>query len=93
MQITEEKLMTNIEESRELIEKGGGSDFGSTMIVHYLQYYYSWGIRGDNTHEYAEYLGYLNSKELYPDFKPVKFEDFFKDILSGKARRVYERRR
>ncbi|KFZ12987.1 hypothetical protein V501_03941 [Pseudogymnoascus sp. VKM F-4519 (FW-2642)] len=37
-------------------------------IVMY-QYYHSWGVRGDNTPEYARYLGYIIAKELYPDLK------------------------
>jgi len=33
--------------------------------------------------EYAEYLGYLSGKDLYPDMKFTKFEDYVKDILEG----------
>lgn len=73
----------------ESVEKGA-ADYESIMAAHFLQYYYSWGIRGDNTPEYAEYLGYLSSKDLYPDFKLMKFEDFLKDTLNGKVKRVYE---
>jgi hypothetical protein len=83
-------LKAHIAESRQLINQGGGTDFGSTMIIHFLEYYYSWGIRGDNTPAYAEYLGYLNSKDLYPDFKPATYEDFLKHLLAGEVRRVYD---
>lgn len=53
------------------------------------EYQISWGIRGDNTAEYAKYLGYVTSKELYPDFKCTSFEDYLKEVLDGKAKGVY----
>jgi hypothetical protein len=54
------------------------------------QLFWSWGIRGENTPEYAEYLGYLNGKDLYTDFKFTKFEDYVKGVLEGKAQGVYQ---
>ncbi|KAK6384153.1 hypothetical protein LTR65_009821 [Meristemomyces frigidus] len=57
------------------------------------QYYISWGVRGDNTPEYAAYLGYVTSKELYPDFDFTTFEDFIKEVLAGKGKAVYEQLR
>jgi hypothetical protein len=53
------------------------------------EYRYSWGIRGDNTPEYAEYLGYLNGKELYPDFEFTSFDAYINEMLEGKAQKVY----
>lgn len=32
------------------------------------QYRSSWCIRGDNTPGYAEYLGYMDFWDLFPDF-------------------------
>lgn len=55
------------------------------------QYSWSWGIRGDNTPEHAEYLGYLDARELYPDFQPRTYESFVKDLLDGKGSKVYTR--
>jgi hypothetical protein len=49
----------------------------------------SWGIRGDNNPAYAKYLGYISSKELYPDFEPVDFRDYLKSVVEGKAKNVY----
>lgn len=49
----------------------------------------SWGLRGDNTPEYARYFGYIDARELYPDFQPKKMEEFAKELLAGKLRRVY----
>jgi hypothetical protein len=53
------------------------------------QYRNSWGVRGDNTPEYAEYLGYLNANELFPDLKVKSFEAYCKEVLDGKAYAVY----
>ncbi|OTA53883.1 NAD(P)-binding protein [Hypoxylon sp. EC38] len=54
------------------------------------QLFYSRGIRGDNTPEYADYLGYLSGKELYPDFQFIKFEDYVKEALEGRTKGVYQ---
>ena len=53
------------------------------------QYQISWGIRGDNTPEYAKYLGYITSKELYPDMEFTTFEGYLQEVLDGKAKGVY----
>ncbi|KAL2835425.1 isoflavone reductase family protein [Aspergillus pseudoustus] len=48
------------------------------------QYRISWCIRGDNTPEYANYLGYLNFWTLYPDFpKGRSLEAFYRSVLEG----------
>jgi len=54
-----------------------------------LEYQMSIGIRGDNNPEYAKYLGYLSSKELYPDFDMVIFEEYLKKLIAGNATGVY----
>lgn len=82
--------------SEEAIKKAIADALASTSPqAHYAvstsQYSWSWGIRGDNTPEYAEYLGYLNAQELYPDFQPRTFEAFVKDLLDGKGSKVYTR--
>jgi hypothetical protein len=55
------------------------------------EYRRSWAIRGDNTPEIAKYLGYLTTRELYPDFKFIAYEDYLKELLEGKAIGVYKR--
>ncbi|KAJ7468779.1 hypothetical protein FB451DRAFT_1560457 [Mycena latifolia] len=52
-------------------------------------YIYSKYVRGDNTPAYAAYLGYLDTRELYPDFRPRSFKDFVGELLEGKAVRPY----
>ncbi|KAH6620992.1 isoflavone reductase family protein [Chaetomium sp. MPI-SDFR-AT-0129] len=48
------------------------------------QYRISWCIRGDNTPEYADYLGYLHFWKLFPDHpKGRSIEAFYKHIVSA----------
>ncbi|KAF4548976.1 Hypothetical protein D9617_24g016900 [Elsinoe fawcettii] len=49
------------------------------------QYQISWGINGHNTPEWATYLGYINSKDLYPDFKFRTLEDTLQQMLGNEA--------
>ncbi|GJC97530.1 isoflavone reductase family protein [Colletotrichum higginsianum] len=66
-------------------------EFGSPEWFKRMQYEYwhSWGVRGDNTPEMARYLGYLDARELYPDFKPRPLEEYVKEVLAGKAKVIY----
>ena len=73
--------------------KDNPTDFSLFVQKVGSQYLISWGIRGDNTPEYAKYLGYLTSKELYPDLKFVTFENYLKEVLAGQAKGVYEERK
>lgn len=57
-------------------------DQGFVMKAVY-QYWHSWGIRGDNTVEYAQYLGYLLGNDLYPDLRATSFKDYIVEILSN----------
>ncbi|CAJ0546554.1 Ff.00g011810.m01.CDS01 [Fusarium sp. VM40] len=54
------------------------------------QYWYSCGVRGDNTPEYARYLGYITTKELYPDMEWTSLAAYFQDVIDGKGERVYK---
>jgi NmrA-like family len=53
------------------------------------QYITSKFIRKDNTPEVAKYLGYLDARELYPDFKPNSFSEYIDELLAGKGARPY----
>lgn len=66
------------------------NNFGLALQKVGSQYQISWGIRGDNTPEYAKYLGYVDSKELYPDFKFRAFEEVMEEVIAGKGHVVYE---
>ena len=48
------------------------------------QYRISWCVRGDNTPEYADYLGYLDFWKLFPDFtRGKRLEAFYREVLDG----------
>ncbi|KAF0635208.1 hypothetical protein FPSE5266_12219 [Fusarium pseudograminearum] len=55
-----------------------------------LTYQKSFDIMGENTPEYARYLGYQIGKDLYPDVKGTSFEDFFKETLETGLSPMYE---
>ena len=59
------------------------------MIFISLEYFYSQFVRGDNAPEYAKYLGYLEARDLYPDFVPRRFEAFAKELVEGKAASLF----
>jgi hypothetical protein len=54
-----------------------------------LDYWMSWGVRGDNTAEKAVYLGYVIAKDLYPSLEGQSLEDFIRDVLDGKVKSLY----
>jgi hypothetical protein len=87
--ISEEDAYARVKEARAALKKDptDGSALGALTIS---QLFFSWGIRGDNTPEYAEYLGYLSGKDLYPDFKFTRFEEYVQEVLDGKAKGVYQ---
>jgi hypothetical protein len=62
------------------------------MVMSTQQYIYSKYIRRDNTPEMAHYLGYMDARELYPDFSPISFAELVDEVLAGKAQRPYEGR-
>ncbi|KAJ5662295.1 NAD(P)-binding protein [Penicillium maclennaniae] len=76
------------------VEKAIEGEASPTMrvMMQVLQYQISWGLRGDNTPENAKRLGYMTSKELYPDFEFVKFGDYLKEVIDGKASHPYQNR-
>ena len=65
-------------------------DLSKEFLKASAEYMLSWGIYGDNTPENAKYLGYLTSKELYPDFQPTSLTSYLQEVLDGKAKPVYE---
>lgn len=58
-------------------------------LLYISEYEHSKYVRQDNRPSYADFLGYLNARELYPDFKPIAFREFFAEVLAGKAKKVY----
>ncbi|OHW97634.1 isoflavone reductase family protein [Colletotrichum incanum] len=60
------------------------------VVLAQYQYWYSCGVRGDNTPENARYLGYLVAQELYPDLKGISLATYTQEVLDGKGKRAYE---
>ncbi|KAE8356372.1 hypothetical protein BDV28DRAFT_165037 [Aspergillus coremiiformis] len=86
--VSETKLHAMIAEAQEVVKNKGASPV-DILKLHMAQYQYSIGIKDQSSPEYADYLGYLSSKDLYPDFKAISFSDFMKDALDGKLRPLY----
>ncbi|KAK7209398.1 hypothetical protein V2G26_016576 [Clonostachys chloroleuca] len=59
------------------------AESGEFFQMTVLQYWYSWAVRGDNTVEYARYLGYLIGKELYPDVKTTSFREYIQKVIGS----------
>lgn len=59
------------------------------ILTYVADYQYSKYVRGDNQPSYAKFLGYLDARELYPDFKPISFRECFSEVLEGKGKKPY----
>ncbi|KAL1629224.1 hypothetical protein SLS56_005447 [Neofusicoccum ribis] len=70
--ISDGVLMNAVDEMKERMQNDK-TDQLAVYKAYWYQYFYSCGVRGDNTPYVAEYLGYLNAKYLYPDFKGLSF--------------------
>lgn len=55
------------------------------------QYWNSLYVRGDNTPGYAEYLGYVDARQLYPDLVTTSFEDYCQQALDGQVSGIYSK--
>ncbi|KAK7883446.1 hypothetical protein LTR67_011196 [Exophiala xenobiotica] len=62
------------------------------MALWTQEYNLSKYFREDNTRKNALYLGYLDARDLYPDFQPISFENYFEEILKGKGKKPYASR-
>ncbi|KAK2772260.1 isoflavone reductase family protein [Colletotrichum kahawae] len=58
----------------------------------WLEYYYSSFVDGDNSQRGAKRLGYVTAGDLYPDFKPNTYRQFFQDTLQNRRRIPYSTR-
>ena len=59
--------------------------FGLSLAEYNVSKY----VRVDNTPEKAEYLGYINGRELYPDLKFISFSQFLDELAAGSLERPY----
>ncbi|SPJ81735.1 related to Isoflavone reductase homolog P3 [Fusarium torulosum] len=88
--VSVEAVKAGLEEAE---AQGLGPESPGFYTLAQFQYWHSWGVRGDNTPAYAQYLGYQNAKELYGDMQGGSLEAYFQEVLSGKAKGVYEKLR
>ncbi|KAI9158085.1 Isoflavone reductase-like protein [Paramyrothecium foliicola] len=86
--VAEEEMANRVAEARKAFA-ASSSDPMSTYGLWTAEYSNSWGVRGDNTPEFARYLGYLDAKELYPDFKYITFKEYLTDALEGRVKKAY----
>jgi hypothetical protein len=67
----------------------GKTGFNAAITLALQSYSYSKFVREDNCVVNAKYLGYLDTRELYPDFKPISFDQFVREVLQGEAKKPY----
>ncbi|KAM0266633.1 hypothetical protein ACHAPA_006683 [Fusarium lateritium] len=71
----------------QLVQFKNTSEISQSRAI--LEYWMSWGVRGDNTPESAVYLGYLLASDLYPSLRGGSLESFIQGVLDGKEGKVY----
>ncbi|KAH8704636.1 hypothetical protein GQ44DRAFT_716493 [Phaeosphaeriaceae sp. PMI808] len=86
-----EEVEAKISRALEILAKS--FDAGAQLDLGMGQYMNMLGIRGDNTPEHAKYLGYLDARELYPEFKPTPLASYIEGRLSGAIQNTYEGRK
>ncbi|KAH8691396.1 isoflavone reductase family protein [Talaromyces proteolyticus] len=86
--VSEEEAINTVQTLTEAWKQSPG-DINAGFALAMGEYFYSWGIRGDNRPEFAKYLGYLDCRELYPDQVSYRsFDEYVQEALEGKAKRV-----
>ncbi|KAI8668667.1 Isoflavone reductase family protein [Fusarium keratoplasticum] len=87
-----EKLEKKYRTAEEIEQGIAATKENQAKTMDYFQYTYqkSFDLMGENTPEYARYLGYLIAKDLYPDFQGITFEDFVKYTLENGLEPMYE---
>jgi hypothetical protein len=87
LQVSAAELQAIIESCRKRLEASPESlmhpsNIMDTANFNMGQYRISWCIRGDNTPEYADYLGYLDFWKLFPDFPRGKsLAEFYAEVI------------
>ncbi|KAM0321855.1 hypothetical protein ACHAQA_009860 [Verticillium albo-atrum] len=80
--VSAEKIHSDLKAAQEAL-KANPADESAGMAVVLNQYFHSWALRGDASPESAAYLGYIETKTLYPDFEGTTIEQVFRDVLNG----------
>jgi hypothetical protein len=53
------------------------------------QYNVSMFVREDNTPEAAAYLGFIDGRALYPDYKYIAWSEYIDEVMAGQSRKAY----
>ncbi|KAF5685428.1 isoflavone reductase [Fusarium denticulatum] len=88
---SEQEIEATIAALRGPYDKGGRS-FSKVVGLVVSQYPLSVWLRGDSLPDRAEYLGYLSTKDLYPDFVFTSFKEYIREVMAGEAEAVYANR-
>ena len=80
-------MVLQLEAAKAEAAASGKTGFNAGVAIQ--SYSYSKFVREDNCPVNAKYLGYLDTRELYPDFKPINFEQFVREVLQGEAKKPY----
>lgn len=86
--VSAEQLLHRLSEARASIA-AGSTEWSTKAKMVVLEYSHSKYVRGDNSPAYAKYLGYLDTRDLYPGVKTRSFREFVKDALDGKEGKMY----
>ncbi|CAJ2513880.1 Uu.00g019990.m01.CDS01 [Anthostomella pinea] len=86
--VTADQVLANITAAREAFKANPAEPVNMYMMA-MSQYANTKYVREDNTPENAEYLGYINGRELYPDFEWLSFGGFVDELLAGKVQKPY----
>ena len=87
-QLSNEDIEAKLEQSKVALTQYPLNAMKRTSL-YIAQYQHSKYVRQDNSIDYADNLGYVSTRVLYPDFQPTTFHDFFEETLAGKGRKVY----
>lgn len=88
LQISREEIEATIAAAQAKYD-GGDKSYQDLLGFVVPQYFYSEWHREDNLPERAKYLGYLTTKDLYPDFEYTKFETYLDELVKGAGVPVY----
>lgn len=80
--MTAEEISKVLDSARAKFE-ANPEDIAARIDVTVNEYIQSWGFRGDNTPELAEYFGYLDFKKLYPGVGGKTLRTFYQEVLEG----------
>lgn len=87
-QVSAADLYARLEAAR-VAKEGYPDTIAHNLKYVWAQYCITKHVREDNTPENAAYLGYISSRDLYPDYKYETFGEFIDGLLTKGARRPY----